>query len=178
MRKLLALLLTLTMLLTLTACGGEQNPQGDHTALSGGQNTSDPDPVVDEPAETTTPNGESGESDGSMVMKDSYGSYSRNTECASVTMEFVYSNGEPVEFQEVWEVPAAEWGFSTTDTRYTLTIVTVYANNNTITVDYSGITEEAFTWGDDITDLTYEPVAGKEIQTLTGEILEGFTYRK
>ncbi len=30
--------------------------------------------------------------------------------------------------------------------------------------------------GIEITDITYTPVAGKEIKTVQGEILDGFTY--
>ena len=181
MKKLIALILALTMALSLAACGGgeEKTPStGDTTPAT----TQEPDTTVpvqtEEPAETTAPTEQILENDGTMQIDDTYGSYNRNTECASVSIEFAYANGESVAFEEVWEVPAAEWGFTTTDTRYTLTIVTVYANNNVISIDYSGITEDDFVRGNDITDITYTPVAGKEIKTAQGEILEGFTYQK
>lgn len=177
MKKLLVLVLALTMLLSLTACGGgeeETLPGNDNTtpAVSQEPGTTAPMQTEEEPAETTAP----AENDGTIVMADTYSSYSRNTECASVSIEFAYSNGEPVQFEAVWEVPASELGFSTTDTRYTLTIVTVYANNNVVSIDYSGITEDEFVRGGGITDITYEPVPGQEIKTAQGELLEGFTY--
>lgn len=182
MKKCIALLLALTVLLSLAACGGgeeEKTPStGDTTpATTQAQDTTTPE-ETEEPAGTTAPTEHILENDGTIKIDDTYGSYSRNTECASVTVEFAYSNGEPVEFEEVWEMPAAEWGFSTTDTRYTLTIVTVYAKNNIISIDYSGITEDDYVRGNDITDITYTPVVGKEIKTAQGEILEGFTYEK
>ena len=181
MKKLIALILALTVLLSLAACGGEEKKTptaGDTTpATTQAQDTTAPE-ETQEPAETTEPTEQILENDGTIKIDDTYGSYSRNTECASVTVEFAYANGEPVEFEEVWEMPAAEWGFSTTDTRYTLTIVTVYAKNNIISIDYAGITEDDFVRGNDITDITYTPVAGKEIKTAQGEILEGFTYQK
>ena len=183
MKKLIAMFLMLTLVFSLAACGGGEEDEtpssGDSTPVSGQQQeNTDPTQTQEEPDETTDPTGEEVENDGSMMIDDTYGSYSRNTECASVSVKFAYSNGEPVAFEEVWEMPAAEWGFSTTDTRYTLTIVTVYANNNTISIDYSGITEDDFARGGDITDITYTPVAGKEIKTVQGEVLEGFTYEK
>ncbi len=114
---------------------------------------------------------------GTIFISDISTSYSRNDECGILAIRFEYANGEEIKFEEVWEMSATEWGFSTTDTVCTLTDVSVYSGQNVIHVHYKGITENDFVFGiKDITDITYTPVAGKEIKTAQGEVIGGFTW--
>ena len=103
-----------------------------------------------------------------------------------LTIELCYSNGDIIEFEEERDfyqgtaVSAEEWGFSTTDTVCTLTIAgwtsNKYANVSQIEIRFEGITEEEFVFGiKDLKDITYTPVAGKEIKTAQGETIGGFT---
>ena len=113
---------------------------------------------------------------GNIFIADADTAFNRNHGYGQLSIEFVYADGEKVKFEEVWEMPAADWGFSTTDTVCKLTVVTVYAEQNVIVIQYEGITEEEFTFGiRDLTDITYTSVAGKEIRTAQGEVIEGFT---
>ena len=113
---------------------------------------------------------------GTIFISDFYTSYNRNSGLGTISIEFEYANGEDVSFEEVWEMSAAEWGFTTTDTVCNLVDVSVYSGQNVIHVEFDGVTENDFVFGiKDITDIIYTPVAGKEIKTAQGEVIGGFT---
>ena len=123
--------------------------------------------------------------DGAIVIVD-YDTVYHNDGYGILTIKLCYSNGDIIEFEEERDfyqgtaVSAEEWGFSTTDTVCTLTIAgwtsNKYANVSQIEIRFEGITEEEFVFGiKDLKDITYTPVAGKEIKTAQGEVIGGFT---
>ena len=123
--------------------------------------------------------------DGAIVIVD-YDTVYHNDGYGILTIKLCYSNGDIIEFEEERDfyqgtaVSAEEWGFSTTDTVCTLTIAgwtnNKYANVSQIEIRFEGITEEEFVFGiKDLKDITYTPVAGKEIKTAQGETIGGFT---
>ena len=123
--------------------------------------------------------------DGAIVIVD-YDTVYHNDGYGILTIKLCYSNGDIIEFEEERDfyqgtaVSAEEWGFSTTDSVCTLTIAewtsNEYANVSQIEIRFEGITEEEFVFGvKDLKDITYTPVAGKEIKTAQGETIGGFT---
>lgn len=113
---------------------------------------------------------------GTIFISDFYTSYNRNSGLGTISIEFEYANGEDVSFEEVWEMSAAEWEFTTTDTVCNLVDVSVYSGQNVIHVEFDGVTENDFVFGiKDITDIIYTPITGKEIKTAQGEVIGGFT---
>ena len=123
--------------------------------------------------------------DGAIVIVD-YDTVYHSDGYGILTIELCYSNGDIIEFEEERDfyqgtaVSAEEWGFSTTDSVCTLTIAgwtsNKYANVSQIEIRFEGITEEEFVFGiKDLKDITYTPVAGKEIKTAQGEVIGGFT---
>ena len=123
--------------------------------------------------------------DGAIVIVD-YDTVYHNDGYGILTIKLCYSNGDIIEFEEERDfyqgtaVSAEEWGFSTTDSVCTLTIAewtsNEYANVSQIEIRFEGITEEEFVFGiKDLKDITYTPVAGKEIKTAQGEVIGGFT---
>ena len=123
--------------------------------------------------------------DGAIVIVD-YDTVYHNDGYGILTIKLCYSNGDIIEFEEERDfyqgtaVSAEEWGFSTTDTVCTLTIAgwtsNKYANVSQIEIRFEGITEEEFVFGiKDLKDITYTPVAGKEIKTAQGEVIGEFT---
>ena len=122
---------------------------------------------------------------GAIVIDDYNTSYHRDG-YGVLTIKLCYSNGDIVKFAEERDilqgtgVSASEWGFSTTDSVCTLTVAgwtsNVYVEVSEIEIRFEGITEDEFVRGlKNLKDITYTPVAGKEIKTAQGETIGGFT---
>lgn len=164
MKKLFTFLLAGVMVLSLAACGGGEEESAEQTQFQE-QTTAAAQQSEDNGGNTTA------ENSGKIMIKEAVTSFSRNDGTANVPISMVYSNKEKIQLEDIGEVNAADWGFSTTDTRRTLTTVAVNFNKSGFIIYYEGGTEEDFS----IKDITYKPVEGKEIKTVQGEILEGFS---
>ena len=172
MKKLLAILLAAMMLLSLAACGNnDDNPSGSENNPGTSQS--------DNQGGTEDQGGEETASDEIMVKNISRG-YDTNENYAYVVISFARPNKENITFAHPdgsaitlgnsYVLPDGSDYFSITDG---FEVIGITVDERSVTVNYTATYEE---FNQTTPSITYTPSSDPLIKTTSGETVDGFTY--